>query len=82
MFKALIIINFLLIIASLASGIFFLAKDNGKSNRVVTSLTTRVILSITLVSLLLFGYFTGKITPHNMQGQPITLDGKPIKTEP
>lgn len=82
MFKMLIIVNFILILLSLASGIFFLAKDNGKSNRVVTSLTTRVILSITLIGLLLFGYFTGQITPHSMQGHPITLDGTPITPEP
>lgn len=78
MFKMLIIINFVLILLSLASGIFFLAKDNGKSNRVVTSLTTRVVLSITLIALLLIGYFTGQIKPHSMEGYPVTLDGTPI----
>jgi len=67
MFKTLILINLGLILASLASGVVFLAKDNGKSNRVVTSLTFRVLLSFSLVALLLIGYMTGNIVPHNIQ---------------
>ena len=55
--KTLIIINLLLIVASLASGVIFLAKDNGKTLRVVQSLTIRVALSFTLIMLLLIGYF-------------------------
>jgi hypothetical protein len=62
--KTLIIINLLLIVASLASGVIFLAKDNGKTLRVVQSLTIRVALSFTLIMLLLIGYFSGAIQPH------------------
>ena len=62
--KTLIIINLLLIVASLASGVIFLAKDNGKTLRVVQSLTIRVALSFTLILLLLIGYFSGAIQPH------------------
>lgn len=65
-FKVLIIINLALILISLVSGVFFLAKDNGKSNRVVTSLTTRVALSVFLICLLMVGYFTGQIVPHGV----------------
>jgi hypothetical protein len=64
MLKTLIIINLLLIVASLASGVIFLAKDNGKTLRVVQSLTIRVALSFTLIMLLLIGYFSGAIQPH------------------
>ena len=64
MLKTLIIINLLLIVASLASGVIFLAKDNGKTLRVVQSLTIRVALSFTLILLLLIGYFSGAIQPH------------------
>ena len=66
-FKILIIINLALILLSLASGVFFLAKDDGKSNRVLTSLTVRVALSITLIVLLVIGFFTGNIVPHDIQ---------------
>lgn len=67
MIKTLIIINLLLILVSLASGVFFLAKDDGKTLRVVQSLTVRVALSATLIALLLIGYFSGAITPHQIQ---------------
>ena len=66
MFKFLILTNLFLILASLGSGVFFLAKDDGKKNRVVTSLTVRVILSFTLVGLLIIGYYTGAIVPHGL----------------
>jgi len=68
MIKALIIINFFLILLSLGSGIFFLAKDNGKTNRVVTSLTVRVALSVTLFILLFTGYYFGDLQPHGIGG--------------
>ena len=67
MIKTLIIINLCLILASLASGVLFLAKDDGKTLRVVQSLTVRVALSFSLIGLLLIGYFTGAITPHAIQ---------------
>jgi len=66
MFKILIIINLALIVISLFSGIFFLAKEQGNSNRIVTSLTIRVGLSVCLICLLLVGYFTGNLQPHGI----------------
>ena len=67
LFKILILINLALILLSLASGVFFLAKDDGKTNRVVTSLTVRVVLSFTLIALLIAGFFTGAIVPHDIR---------------
>lgn len=67
MIKTLILINLALILLSLASGVLFLAKDNGNSNRVVTSLTIRVLLSFTLIGLIVGGYFSGVIVPHAIQ---------------
>lgn len=67
MIKTLIIINLALILISLGSGVFFLAKDDGKSTRVVRSLTVRVFLSFTLIALLVIGYMTGAIVPHQIQ---------------
>lgn len=78
-FKVLIIINLALILLSLVSGVFFLAKDNGKSNRVVTSLTTRVALSVFLLLLLTVGYLTGQIQPHGVVPQAAT-DNTPATT--
>ena len=64
MIKTLVIINLVLILLSLASGVFFLARDDGKTLRVVKSLTLRVVLSFTLIALLIIGYMTGAIVPH------------------
>jgi len=66
MFKTLIAINFILILVSLISGIFFLAKDGDQSTRVVVSLTLRVILSFSLVIMLIAGWYFGEITPHGL----------------
>ncbi len=63
-FKVLLAINLLLILASLASGLVFLTKDDSSKKRAITSLTVRVVLSISLVILLVVGYFFGAITPN------------------
>ncbi|RRJ82566.1 twin transmembrane helix small protein [Aestuariirhabdus litorea] len=64
LFKSLIAINILLIMVSLASGLFFLSRDSSEKTRVVRSLTVRVVLSISLILLLVIGYYTGAITPN------------------
>jgi len=66
MIKTLIVINFILILLSLGSGMLFLAKDGGENNRVVTSLTVRIALSITLFILLFAGYYFGDLQPHGI----------------
>ncbi len=66
MFKVLLIINLLLILISLFSGVVFLAHDKSTSNRVVTSLTIRILLSVCLIGLLLIGYYTGNLQPHKI----------------
>jgi len=68
MIKTLIVINFILILLSLGSGMFFLARDGGKSNRVVTMLTVRVTLSVTLFVMLFAGYYFGELQPHGISG--------------
>ena len=65
--KTLIIINIVLILISLGAGVFFLRKDGNEETRVVKSLTVRVILSITLIGLIIIGYITGSIQPHQIQ---------------
>ena len=64
MLKYLAILILGLILLSLASGVVFLFKDDDNQNRVVTSLTVRVVLSVALIIVLLIGFFTGQIQPH------------------
>ncbi len=66
MCKILIIINLVLILISLFSGAFFLVKDDGKTNRIVTSLTIRVSLSICLIVLMITCYYTGNLQPNTL----------------
>lgn len=61
--KLMVITLLLAIILSLGSGLWFLAKDDKGSTRVLTALKIRVALSALLVSFLVFGYFQGWITP-------------------
>ncbi len=63
-FKFPILLILALIVLSLASGMFFLSRDDGKGNRVVTSLTFRVILSLMLFVMLILGYFFGQVEPN------------------
>lgn len=56
-----IILVLLVIVGSLFSALFFVAKDKGKGDRAVKALTVRVSLSIALFVLLLLGYYFGFI---------------------
>lgn len=57
--KLIVIILLLAVIASLFSGLFFLFKDKGNSNRAVNALTLRVALSIGVFLLLMISYYFG-----------------------
>lgn len=65
-FKIVIVVLLLVILVSLASGMVFLVKDKGKSERTVKSLTLRIVLSIALFILLFIGLATGLIRPHGV----------------
>ncbi len=69
-FKLLIVVLLLAILASLASGLVFLIRDKGQSERTVKSLTIRIALSIALFLLLLIGYAAGLIQPHGITPVP------------
>ncbi len=64
-FKVLIIINLLLILISLFGGAFFLTKQK-QSNKLLGALKVRVALSVLLVCLLIFGFYSGQIAPHGL----------------
>ncbi|MCB2261447.1 MAG: twin transmembrane helix small protein [Candidatus Thiosymbion ectosymbiont of Robbea hypermnestra] len=56
------------IVFSLGQGMYYLAKDDGDvdKTRVVKALTVRIVLSLTLFLLLIFGYFIGVLQPTGM----------------
>lgn len=62
--KICIFIAMLLILISLASGLIFLVRDEGKSKRTVKALSLRIGLSLGLFLLLFLGYFFDWIKPH------------------
>jgi hypothetical protein len=64
--KTLIIVILFVIIGSLFSGLFYLVKDRGTSERTVRALTVRISLSVLLFLLLLLGYATGVLQPHGI----------------
>jgi hypothetical protein len=67
MFSKIIIVLFLfIIIGSLFSGLFYLVKDKGSSERTVRALTVRISLSVLLFVLLMVGYATGLLQPHGV----------------
>lgn len=49
------------VIASLFSGLYFVYKDKGGSNRVVVSLTIRIVLSLVVFGTLMAAYYFGWI---------------------
>jgi heme/copper-type cytochrome/quinol oxidase subunit 4 len=57
--KIVVILLLLAVIASLFSGLFFLYKDKGESNRAVISLTIRIALSLVVFLILVGSYFFG-----------------------
>lgn len=59
--KIVIILLLVAVIASLFSGLFFIYKDKGQSNRAVTALTIRIILSITIFLILVGSFWFGLI---------------------
>ena len=65
-FKIVILLLLFVILVSLTSGMVFLVKDRGKTNRTVNSLTLRITLSVTLFILLFIGYRAGWIQPHGL----------------
>jgi heme/copper-type cytochrome/quinol oxidase subunit 4 len=64
--RIVIIILLFAVIASLFSGLYFVYKDKGNSNRAVISLTIRVGLSILVFAILIVSYYFGWITERGL----------------
>ena len=61
--KLIVLVILLAIVLSLGSGLWFLAKDDQGSTRVLTALKIRVALSAVLIGFLVLGYYQGWILP-------------------
>ena len=57
--KIVVILLLLAVIASLFSGLFFVYRDKGGSNRAVVALTIRIVLSLVVFLILIGSYFFG-----------------------
>lgn len=65
--RILVLLFMVLILASLASALYFLIKDKGQSDRTVKMLTLRVGLSLVLFLLLMGGYYFGLIPQNGLR---------------
>lgn len=74
--KIVIIVVFIGIVLSLASGLFYLVNDKGDSRRTLRALTWRIGLSIGLFAFLMVLVGLGVIKPHGLYPTP------PAVTEP
>ena len=59
--RILIVILLVAVLVSLFSGLYFVYKDKGSSNRAVISLTIRIALSIVVFLILIGSYYFGWI---------------------
>jgi hypothetical protein len=59
--RILILILLAAVLASLFSGLYFVYKDKGKSNRAVIALTIRIAISVLVFVILIASYYFGWI---------------------
>lgn len=64
--KVFIILVMIAIFSSLISGLIFLLKDNGKTNRTVKALSWRIGISLCLFLFLFIAFSMGWIQPHSL----------------
>jgi len=60
--KIVIVILLIAVVASLFSGLYFVYRDKGSTNRAVISLTIRIVLSLIVFVLLVGSYYFGWLT--------------------
>ena len=66
MFKYAVIILLILIIYNLIMGFVHILKDKSSSKRGLTSLKTRIVLSLLLFILLIVGFYADLIKPNSL----------------
>ena len=74
-FIVLLLLGF--IIVSLFSGLYFLVKDKGQSNRTVNALSVRIGLSIVAIVIVMIAGATGVI---DFNPSPLSAEGSAIRT--
>ena len=65
-YKAVLVIVFLVVIFELGQALYFMMRDRAGSNRMVWALTRRVALSVLLIVLIVVGIATGILHPHGV----------------
>lgn len=64
--KLIILVLFISILISLIYSFFFLMKDDSTRHRTVNMLFVRVTLTIILIITLVYGFYSGQLTPHGL----------------
>jgi len=64
--KIVILVLLFAVLVSLFSGLYFVYKDKGTTNRAVISLTIRIVLSVLVFLLLIGSYYFGWIPAEGM----------------
>jgi hypothetical protein len=64
--KIVILVLLFAVLVSLFSGLYFVYKDKGTTNRAVISLTIRIVLSLLVFVLLIGSYYFGWIPAGGM----------------
>lgn len=59
--RIVILLLLLAVLASLFSGLYFVYRDKGQTNRAVISLTIRIVLSLLVFAILMISYYMGWI---------------------
>ncbi|HJR10942.1 MAG TPA: twin transmembrane helix small protein [Rhodanobacteraceae bacterium] len=65
-YKAVLVIMFLVVIFELGQALYFMMTDRPGSNRTVWALTRRVAFSVLLIVLIVIGIATGVLHPHGV----------------
>lgn len=65
--RIVILILLAAVLVSLFSGLYFVYKDKGTTNRAVISLTIRIVLSVLVFAILIGSYYFGWIPGGKLQ---------------
>jgi hypothetical protein len=64
--RIVVILLLLVVLASLFSGLYFVYKDKGSTNRAVIALTIRIAVSVLVFVILVVSYYFGWITERGL----------------
>ena len=64
--KIVILVLLFAVLVSLFSGLYFVYKDKGTTNRAVISLTIRIALSLLIFLILIGSYYFGLVPAHGL----------------